>query len=126
MEILLVEDDVVLAKVLSEVIERWEYPVDVASTGKEAVLKVKNKWFDLILLDIFLPDFMGYELIPEFKKYSSGINIITMTGYNTPEMERKIRGYGIAYYMAKPVSYKELKSILVHLSGKISNKETHV
>jgi len=120
MEILLVEDDVNLAKTLSEVIENWEHPVDVATTGKEAVVKVKNKWFDLILLDIFLPDVMGYELIPEFKKYCSWINIITMTGYNTPEMEKKIRGYGIAYYMAKPVSYRELKSILVHLSAKIS------
>lgn len=123
MEILLVEDDIIVAKVLSEAIERWEYPLDWVATGKEAVLKVKNKWFDLVLLDLFLPDIMGYELIPEFKKYCSGINVVTMTGYNTPEIERKTRGYGITYYIAKPVPLEELKSILDHLSRKISHKK---
>lgn len=118
MEILLVEDNDANAKLISEAIKRWEYHVELAATGKEAVEKAKNNMFDLVLLDIMLPDVMGYELIPEFKQCQPGINIITMTGHNTLEMEKKTRGYGITYYMAKPVSVKELKSILDHLSKK--------
>lgn len=118
MEILLVEDNDVNAKLISGAIKHWDHHVELAATGKEALEKAKNNMFDVVLLDIILPDAMGYELIPEFKQYRPGINIITMTGYNTLEMERKIRGCGIAYYMTKPVSMKELKSLLDHLSIK--------
>ncbi len=118
MEILVVEDYVSNAKMICRAIKRWDHSVEWAATGKEAIEKVTNSIFNLVLLDIMLPDVMGYELIPEFKRYHSGINIITMTGHSTLEMERKIRGYGIIYYMAKPVSLDELKSILDHLSKK--------
>ncbi|MBU0769737.1 MAG: response regulator [Proteobacteria bacterium] len=118
MKILVVEDNVSNAKMISRAIMRWDHHVELATTGKEAVEKANNQTFDLVLLDIMLPDVMGYELIPEFKRYHSQIKVITMTGHSTLEMERKIRGYGITYYMAKPVSFDELKSILDHLSRK--------
>lgn len=124
MQILLVEDDVSSAKMISKAIRRWDHHVALAETGKKAVEKAKRNPFDLVLLDIMLPDVVGYELIPEFKRYDSGIQIITMTGHNTPEMERKIRGYGITYYMTKPVLLHELESILDHLSVKLKKEET--
>ncbi|MBW2603447.1 MAG: response regulator [Deltaproteobacteria bacterium] len=124
MQILLVEDDVSSAKMIRTAIERWDHHVELAETGKKALEKARNNTFDLVLLDIMLPDVVGYELIPEFKRYDSGIQIITMTGYNTPEMERKIRGYGITYYMTKPVPFHELESILNHLSEKCKKEET--
>ncbi|OPL13015.1 MAG: hypothetical protein AVO38_03445 [delta proteobacterium ML8_D] len=123
MQILLVEDDVSSAEIISRVIQKWYHHVELAKTGKKALEKAKNNIFDLILLDIMLPDIMGYELIPEFKKYDSGIQIITMTGYNTLAMERKIRGFGITYYMTKPILLDELKSILDHLSEKLKKEE---
>lgn len=119
MEILLVEDDVFSAQGIMGLIERWKHHVELAATGKEALEKVRYKVFDLVLLDIFLPDVMGYELIPEFKRFRYDMKIIAMTGHNTPEMERKIRGCGIGYYMAKPVPAEELKSILDHISKKM-------
>jgi DNA-binding response OmpR family regulator len=125
MEILLVEDDASNAKSMIKAIESLGHHVRLAETGKEAVEKVRRNIFDLALLDIMLPDILGFELIPEFKKYDSGIQIITMTGHNSPEMERKIRGYGITYYMTKPVSLYELKSILNHISKKCK-KETKI
>lgn len=122
MEILLVEDDILNAELMIKAMEGWDHHVELAETGKEAVEKARKNIFDLALLDIMLPDILGYELIPEFKKYDSGIQIITMTGYNSPEMERKIRGYGITYYMTKPVSLYELKSILNHISKKFKKE----
>ena len=122
MEILLVEDDVSNAQLITKAIENWNHHVELAETGKEALEKARKNIFDLALLDIMLPDILGYELIPEFKKYDSGIQIITMTGHNSPEMERKIRGYGITYYMTKPVSLYELKSIMNHMSKKFKKE----
>jgi YesN/AraC family two-component response regulator len=101
----------------------WGHRVHGERTGASALESARRKPLDLILLDIKLPDIMGYDLIPQFKKYQPGINIITMTGYNTPELERKIRGCGITYYLAKPVQMEELKSILDHIDKKyLTNK----
>lgn len=118
MEILVVEDDVPNAEIISRALKRWDHQVLWVATGKEAVEKAQSHFFDLVLLDIMLPDVMGYELIPKFKKYLSKINVVTMTGHSTLEMEKKVRAYGITYYMAKPVLFDELKSILNHLSRK--------
>ncbi len=118
MKILLVEDDVRNAEMVNSTIKRWDHQIAWASTGKEAMEKARKNTFDLVLLDIMLPDVMGYELIPEFRRYHSGIKIITMAGQNNLEMERKTKEYGITYYMAKPFSFDELKSILDHLSRK--------
>ncbi|RLB15231.1 MAG: response regulator, partial [Deltaproteobacteria bacterium] len=68
MNILIVEDDVAVTSVLTETIQRWGYRAENADTCKDALKKVKQKRFDLILLDIFLPDGKGHRLIPQFKQ----------------------------------------------------------
>ncbi|MCP4722806.1 MAG: response regulator, partial [Desulfobacteraceae bacterium] len=88
----------------------------VAETGKKALDIVNNELFDLILLDIFLPDTIAYDLIPKLKKGWSGMEIITMTGHSSRDLESKVRSQGILYYMVKPIDLAELKSILQHMA----------
>ena len=118
MNILLVEDDALVAKMVKATMTKWNQKVLLASSGQAAVSMAGENTFDLVLLDIMLPDGLGYDFIPEIKKFQPDIKIITMTGYNTPEMETKARAQGINYYMAKPINLTELKSILDHLVKK--------
>ncbi len=99
-------------------VKNWNHNVETASTGKDALKKLKQKEFHLMLLDIFLPDCMGYEFIPKFKKKRPDIGIVTMTGYNSRELERRVRQQGLIYYMLKPINTKELKEVINHLSKK--------
>jgi len=122
MNILVVEDDIDVSSILAESIQRWGYSSENADTGKDALNKVKQKRFDLILLDIFLPDGKGHRLISQFKELLPDVGIITMTGYNTREMEREVREQGILYYMVKPFETKALKELLDHISHKYSKK----
>ena len=122
MNILLVEDDEAVADILMEVLKTWDQKVVWVSTKKEAVSQIEDSRFDIILLDIMLPDGFGYEIIPEIKRSQPGMHILTMTGHNTPEFERTIRGFGITYYMSKPVNVGELKQIIDHIENK-QNKE---
>ena len=96
--------------------KKWNQNVLLAVTGQDAVSMAEKKTFDLVLLDIMLPDGLGYEFIPELRKHQPDIKIITMTGYNTPEMETEARAQGIHYYMAKPINFKELRAILDHMA----------
>jgi DNA-binding NtrC family response regulator len=118
MDILIVEDDVFVADTIQEAIESWGHNVERSVTGKSALDKVKKKMYDLVLLDIFLPDIKGYELIPKFKKEWPEIKIITMTGYNSRELEMEVRKQGIIYYLIKPVDIMVLKEIVDHNAKK--------
>jgi len=118
MNVLVVEDDVSVAQVIAESIEGYEHSVETAFTGRDALEKVRQKNFELVLLDIYLPDCMGYELIPQIKEVWPDIGIVTMTGYNSRELELNVRQQGIIYYMLKPFSMNEMKKLLDHISEK--------
>jgi DNA-binding NtrC family response regulator len=118
MNILIVENDIAFASVLTESIQAWGHNPEKSNTGKDALKKVRQKRFDLVLLDIFLPDCKGHELIPQFREMCPDIVVITMTGYNSRELEWEARQKGILYYMIKPFDMNELKVLLDHISKK--------
>ena len=117
MEILLVEDDDSIASVIDENVGKWGHTIKHAKTGREALKKVTKKRFDLILLDIFLPDCMGHRLIQHFKILWPTAGIVTMTGYNSWELELEVRQQGIFYYLIKPFMMVELKEVIDHISN---------
>ncbi len=116
MKILIIEDTGQVSKFLKLKIEKWGHKAIVAETGKEALGIIETEIFDLILLDIFLPDTIAYDLIPKLKKGWSGMEIITMTGHSSRDVEKKVRSQGILYYMVKPIDMAELKSIFQHMA----------
>ena len=122
MNILIVEDDINVGLILAESIRHWGYNTENAYTCKDALAKVKQKKFELILLDIFLPDGKGHKLIPQFKELWPDVKIVTMTGRNTRELETEVRQYGIIYYMAKPFKTQSLKELLGHIYCQYSKK----
>ncbi len=115
MNILVVEDDMAVGKLIVQNVENWGHSAKIATMGKEALEKFSQDSFELILLDIFLPDIKGQNLISHFKKLLPEIDIITMTGQNSRELEKRIRSQGILYYMTKPFELESLKAIIDHM-----------
>jgi DNA-binding response OmpR family regulator len=117
MKILIVEDDPQIITYIQKRLEKWGYDHhQAASNGKEALQHILNTAFDVVLLDIMLPDYLGYDLIPELRQIDSDINIITMTGESSRELEKRVRKAGVLYYMVKPIETQNLKLLLEHLS----------
>ncbi len=118
MNVLIVEDDTDLSAFITDAVISWGHTAEEADTGKEAINKMYHHYFDLILLDIFLPDTKGHLLIPEIRKLWPQSNIISMTGYNSRDLEREVRKQGVLYYMIKPFDIDHLRSILDHMNSK--------
>ncbi|MBI9084457.1 MAG: response regulator [Desulfobacterales bacterium] len=118
MDVLIVEDDPANADWMQDMMTRWQHSAALAASGREALKRLGGKGFDLILLDIFLPDVQGDELIPRIKALCPRGHIVTMTGFNTRELETRIRKQGITYYMIKPFDLKHLRSIVEHIATK--------
>ena len=114
----MVEDDLSFAQIIEEALALWGYHAEWVTTGGIALERMNAQPADLILLDIYLPDGPGYQLIRDFKRINSKVHIVAMTGYNSRELEREVRRQGVSYYMIKPFEIDQLKSILDHITMK--------
>ncbi|MFO7737445.1 MAG: response regulator [Desulfatiglandaceae bacterium] len=122
MNVLVVETDMGELLHTVELIQQWGYYAEKSETGHQSLAKVREKIFDLVLLDLSLPDTRPQALIPRLKEYQPEIGIVTMTASNSKELENEIRTLGIVYYMIKPVDEGALKDILDHSARKKQKK----
>ena len=79
--ILVVDDDIDLANSFKLILESVGYNVETVNTGLQALNKINKGRYDLVLLDINLPDMMGYEVADEIKNGKNNTDIVFITGY---------------------------------------------
>ncbi len=118
MNVLVVENDGGVAEAITDLIENRGLAAETSATCADALKKIKQKEFDLALIDIFLPDGKGHHLIPQFKELWPDIWVVTMTGHNTRDLEVEVRRQGIIYYMTKPFETNAMIEILDHMTKK--------
>lgn len=119
MNILMIGAEALKAEYIQKITKKFGYEIKTVQCGNDGLLLNKNKNFDLILLDLFLPDMKGYELIPKIKKSWPDSKIIAITDSNSRELESKVRKEGVIYYMIKPIDIKYLESIIEHISNRL-------
>ena len=106
-KILVVDDEYLIRNVIKEYCQNEGYKVDEAENGEVAIDKVYDNDYDLIIMDIMMPDMDGYEASREIKDIKD-IPIIMLSART--EEEDKLNGFdiGIDDYITKPFSPKEL------------------
>ncbi len=112
----LIVDDEDLAHALGKTIEQLGHKAEVAGCYKEALKKIAEVNFDLILLDMNLSNGDGIDFISEIRQSVEDLNIVAMTSDPNRELEQKLREQRVIYYMIKPFELDELRSIINHLS----------
>jgi two-component system glycerol uptake and utilization response regulator len=116
--ILIVEDIEINIIILEELLES-EYNISSVKNGNDALKKVKEQEFDLVLLDIGLPDIDGYEVCKRLKRdeLTKDIPILFLTASNDEESIEKAFDMGGIDYITKPFLIKELKArIKTHIA----------
>ena len=121
MEVLIVDGDVQNFKTLSKLVQGFGHPVHQARTIQEATAVADLRVFDLVFIDLNLPDGNGFRLIPRLKRAWPETRIITMTGSNSRDQELEARGQGVIYHLLRPDDEDIIKSILTHISGKLNH-----
>lgn len=105
--ILIVEDEKTLALTLYEVLftASGDFEVVVCERAEDAVEKIKDKDFDLLITDLKLPGVMdGLELIRKVRKEKPSTKVILMTAYGTREVQEEAEKLGVKAYFEKPFS----------------------
>ncbi|HDJ05117.1 MAG TPA: response regulator, partial [Candidatus Bathyarchaeota archaeon] len=97
--ILIVDDDRAILSSLEKILQLEGYSVDTAETGREAIEKAKNRFYNLMLLDIKLPDMEGTELLRAVDETEPKMVKIMVTGYPTLENAVKSLNLGADAYL---------------------------
>jgi two-component system sensor histidine kinase/response regulator len=116
LRILVAEDNLVNQRVALRMLEKCGYSVILAATGKEAVLALEAHPFDLVLMDVQMPEMDGLEAAAAIRKQEQGgmkhIPIIAMTAHAmTGDRERCVAA-GMDDYISKPIRVRELLQLI--------------
>jgi DNA-binding response OmpR family regulator len=110
MNVLIVEDEISLAREIASFLKGENFLCDLAFTGLEASEKIAINLYDFILLDLGLPDYNGLDLIREARKNGSEASFIIITARGAVEDKVKGLDIGADDYLAKPFALVELLS----------------
>ena len=109
-QILIMEDEMSVAKGLELVLSDEGYAVDLAMTGRSALDSFSQKAFDLLIADLRLPDIDGMEVIKKVKNSRPDTEVIVVTGYSTISSAVEAMKLGATDYLSKPFTDDELMS----------------
>ncbi len=118
--ILVVEDNKINQKVITQILKTWNCECSVAENGREAIKYLSKKDFDIILMDLQMPVLNGFEATKLIRKGVAGtksknIPIIALTADAFPETKNKVMDTGMNDFVSKPFKKTELNYKIVKL-----------
>lgn len=118
MHVLYVEDNPAEAKVVETMLQGEGHLCHTIDLGQQAVVLAKRNNYDLIILDIMLPDIDGYEVIDRLRKSNVPTPVLLQTGLMDRDDRAAEQGLGVDDYLIKPFSKKELDQRIAAVLGK--------
>ena len=116
-EVLLVEDNRVNQVVATNFFRRWGVKYDVANNGKEAVDMVTKKMYDMVFMDLQMPEMDGYQATHEIRQmkdsYFKRLPIVALTASAMISMRDKVMASGMTDFMTKPFQPEDLQQIIL-------------
>jgi signal transduction histidine kinase/DNA-binding NarL/FixJ family response regulator len=109
--ILIIEDNKMNQKVIGTMLKSLGYSFDLADDGYAGYLLTKSKKYDLVFMDLIMPEMDGFESSQRILKIDKSVLIVAFTADNMPETKRKAELSGIRDFISKPVRIDELKKL---------------
>src|SRR5574337_1745076 len=114
-KILVVDDDQEMRRLLEDVLTREGFHVTQAANGSEALRKIQEASYQVIILDKIMTDVSGLEILPEIKRLQPEAQVILITAFGDRETCVEAMGKGASAYLAKPFGM----SVLVQMVKKV-------
>ncbi|MDE2516499.1 MAG: response regulator transcription factor [Rhodospirillales bacterium] len=108
MRVLLVEDDLTAARGITLMLKGGNAVVDHADTGEEALELSRHYDYDIVVLDLMLPDMEGYEVVRRIRLARNNTPVLILSGLSRPQAKVKGLGMGADDFITKPFDKAEL------------------
>lgn len=122
LKLLIVEDQENILGELVELLETQGYAVSQARTGKEAILLVQEQKPQIIILDLYLKDISGLDVLKEAKAANPKTCVVILTGFDVETTKEKAFAMGADYFLIKPIPWTVLKKYLAEIAEGITEK----
>lgn len=114
LDILIVDDEEGILRTLSGILTDEGYSVTTRSNGREAIEVILDNPPQLVLLDIWMPDFDGIETLQKIRDISSSLTVVMMSGHGSIESAVKAIKLGAYDYIEKPLSLEKVTLVIKH------------
>ncbi len=124
MKVLLVDDSPVLLKVMRKVLTNSAFRLDieVANSGRDAIARCQKTAFDVVFLDVNMPEFNGHETLAKLILEQPQTKVVMISSEHNPSNERTAINLGAAAVMHKPFFPTEIDAVLHRIFGMLSPK----
>lgn len=110
--ILVVDDEEVIRELLNEALQRKGYDIHTSENGKEALVKLSEDEYDLLITDIRLPDVSGMKILSKARAKHPDLGIIMITAYGSIKNAVKAMKQGAFDYITKPFGLDEMEMVV--------------
>lgn len=115
--ILVVDDNAVNLKVAAGIFSKYGIDISVATNGEESIRKMENENYDLVLMDMVMPDLSGDEVLKAIRAkegtYYKEVPFVALTAQNGANVREEILNFGFQEYLAKPIRRRYLEKCLL-------------
>jgi CheY-like chemotaxis protein/nitrogen-specific signal transduction histidine kinase len=112
LNVLVVDDNIINYTIAANFLEKWGIKVNHAMNGELAIDLAKEHEFDLILMDLQMPEMDGYEAASAIRKFNAKVPIIALTASQLEEVRDAVASAGMNDLLRKPMTPQQLYSIL--------------
>ncbi len=110
--ILIIEDEINIAKTIAATFAKTDYTVEMCHDGKEGLQKLKSEKWDIVFLDIRLPSMDGMEILKHLSENKIPVNVVMITAYGSVENAVQAMKYGAVDFVPKPLEPEILREIV--------------
>lgn len=118
LSVLIADDEEYNRMLLGTIFKKWHVNFKCVPNGRDAVLLAGDTFFDIVLMDLRMPEMNGYDAAKEILAKYQHTKIIALTAGNYSDDIEKCKEIGMAGYLLKPFSEKELYATILHALGK--------
>ena len=112
MKVLVVDDEKTVRDFFREFFKKKDMEVEFADNGKGAVMEAGQNHYDLIFMDIVLPEIHGVQAYEKIKELGKKIPVVMMTGYAVEDLIERAKRNGIKHIIKKPFILKEIEEAI--------------
>ena len=123
LDILLVDDEKIVGNRLKPALAKVGYDVEVFQDPQEALTRIREKEFDIVVTDIMMANVSGIELLEQIQKKSDRTKVIMITGFATAALARESMDKGAFDVIAKPFTPTDLRGVIAKAARALGFKE---
>ena len=121
LELLVVDDEEIVCKRLKTALEKHGYAVEVCCCGQDALHRLQEKTFDIVVSDVRIDDVDGLDVLGAVQKCSQRTKTILITGYATMEVAREALAKGAFEFIAKPFKPEDLRKVIAKAAAELED-----